>query len=170
MPNTNDSPNGTTNGTSNGAANWIWALLLIIVVIVLIVWLMSVSWGNKVVVTTEEVFISEPIINVTVVRKDQTHPFYNQGSEFGYAINGKQGATLVLKSGQSYTFNINAPDHPFYLSTSKVGDNNAASNIGVPGTPLEMGTFTWTPNSETPQPLWYQCATHEYMGGRVQIR
>ena len=72
-------------------------------------------------------------------------------------------------AGKTYTFSVNTPGHPFYFSTSAVGNNNATENIGVAGTPIENGTFTFRVPKNLPQPLYYQCAIHEYMGGKVVL-
>ena len=44
-------------------------------------------------------------MNVTVVTKDATHPYFGIGSPAGYALDGVQGKELTLIRGVTYSFN-----------------------------------------------------------------
>ena len=52
-----------------------------------------------------------------------------------YFIDGVQQATLTLYEGATYTFNVNASSHPFYLSETINGTRNGGSvyDTGVTG-------------------------------------
>lgn len=112
--------------------------------------------------------MSVPII-VTVSRKTSTHPFYGQGSDVGYVINGIPGGTLNLERGKTYTFQINAPGHPFYFTTSPKGGQGMPGSLMNNQKPVAEGTLTFMVRSSLPSSFYYQCAVHDYMGGQVNI-
>jgi hypothetical protein len=105
--------------------------------------------------------------NVTVSPKTPEHPFYNQGSNLGYVINGTQGSTLNLKPNQQYIFNVNTPGHPFYFTTSEFGGATFPGRI--PNTPsTEQGTIILDTTNLPPE-FYYQCGIHPYMGGKIVL-
>ena len=89
-----------------------------------------------------------------------------------YSVNGTQSATLTLSRGVTYTFNINAPGHPFYIQTSGNGYN--ASNVFSSGVSLTSGTrdsgvITFQVPQNAPDILYYQCQFHSSMYGQINI-
>ena len=108
--------------------------------------------------------------NVTVETKT-THPYTGSGVSIGYTINGVQGKELTLTRGHTYTFGIDTPGHPFYLTTDPVGGAGAPGEItaGVMGSQTQSGTLTFTPDASTPSLIYYQCAVHQYMGWKIDI-
>jgi hypothetical protein len=95
----------------------------------------------------------------------------NNGSG-SYSVNGTQSATLTLSRGVTYTFNINAPGHPFYIQTSGNGYN--ALNVFSSGVSLTSGTrdsgvITFQVPQNAPDTLYYQCQFHESMYGQINI-
>ncbi len=100
-----------------------------------------------------------------------THPYTGLGNPVGYTINGTQGLELTLTRGMTYTFSINTPGHPFYLTTDPVGGTGAPGEItmGVTGSLTDVGTLTFTPSAATPNLIYYQCAVHQYMGWKINI-
>ena len=95
----------------------------------------------------------------------------NNGSG-SYSVNGTQSATLTLSRGVTYTFNINAPGHPFYIQTSGSGYN--ASNVFSSGVSLTSGTrdsgvITFQVPQNAPDTLYYQCQFHASMYGQINI-
>ncbi len=95
----------------------------------------------------------------------------NNGSG-SYSVNGTQSATLTLSRGSTYTFNINAPGHPFYIQTSGNGYN--ALNVFSSGVSLISGTrdsgvITFQVPQNAPDTLYYQCQFHASMYGQINI-
>jgi hypothetical protein len=108
--------------------------------------------------------------NVTAATKT-THPDTGLGVSIGYVINGVQGMELTLVRGTTYTFGIDTPGHPFYLTTDPVGGAGAPGEItaGVTGSLVDVGTLTFTPGASTPNLIYYQCGVHQYMGWKIDI-
>jgi hypothetical protein len=107
---------------------------------------------------------------VTVETKT-THPEFGIGESIGYTINGVQGMELTLMRGHTYTFGIDAPGHPFYLTTDANGGPGAPGEIttGVMGSETQNGTLTFTPGASTPNLIYYQCAVHLDMGYKIDV-
>jgi hypothetical protein len=87
----------------------------------------------------------------------------------GWTINGQTSPTLSLVRGQTYTFDVNAPDHPFWIKTAPVIGDASAWTQGVTNNGLESGTLTFTVPASAPDTLFYQCANHSAMTGTIQI-
>lgn len=108
--------------------------------------------------------------NVVTADKDQTHPYYGQGSEIGFVVNGVQGRSLVLVRGKSYTFKVDTEVmHDFYLSTNAKGWGIGTLTAGVEGNFTYKGVVTFKPTAETPDLVYYGCRNHKYMGGEIHI-
>lgn len=71
-------------------------------------------------------------------------------------INGMERPRLVLTRGNRYNFNINTPDHPFYLTT------------GV-AAPSEKCCFIYHIDENVPRDFAYMCTLHSGMGGAVLV-
>ncbi len=109
--------------------------------------------------------------NVTVATKTSSDPYFGMGNTVTYVINGTQGPTLTLTHGQTYTFGIDTPGHPFYISTEPIGGDNYAGEYtaGVTGSRTEFGLLTFTAPS-TAMTLYYDCGVHQYMGGVINVQ
>jgi len=104
------------------------------------------------------------------VDKDATHPFFHKGSKLGFSVNGVQGKALVLERGKTYTFNVDTNiRHDFYLATKGVGRGGFTLAKGVKGNFLYEGELTFTPDSSTPDTVYYACRNHTYMGAPMFI-
>ncbi len=110
-----------------------------------------------------------PTFMVMDVMKDPSHPYYGVGSAMGYEIDGVQGKELTLVRGITYTFNINAPGHPFYISTDPNGAGAGEVTQGVTGSQTDVGILTFTPDNSHPSLLYYQCFSHLNMGWKLNI-
>jgi hypothetical protein len=77
--------------------------------------------------------------------------------------------TLSLLRGTTYTFNVNAAGHPFFIATS--GMNAAATpfTTGVTGNNVQTGVLTFAVPASAPATLFYQCGVHNAMSGTIQI-
>ena len=88
-----------------------------------------------------------------------------------YRINqdSNPNPTLTLMEGETYTFNINALGHPFWIKTvSSIGTENAYSS-GVTNNGIANGTITFTVPYDAPSTLYYNCQVHSSMGGIINI-
>ncbi len=110
---------------------------------------------------------------VTVTTKTPSNPYYKQGVTTTYEINGVEANELTLHYGTTYTFGINAPGHPFYLTTSDIGGpgfpGELPASAGVTGQETETGEMTYTPGVATASPIYYQCGVHDYMGWKIDL-
>ncbi len=109
---------------------------------------------------------------VTVREKTSAHPRADQGWQEAFALDGQQGASVALVRGQTYTFLMdNVPAiHPFYISTSDVGLSADPYNEGVTGNfATGDGEVTIDVTDSTPDLLYYQCGTHDYMGWTLHV-
>ena len=86
-----------------------------------------------------------------------------------YRINNVNDPTLALTRGQTYTFNINASGHPFWIKTvASTGTGNAFTN-GVTGNGTDSGTLTFEVPMNAPATLHYNCEFHSPMTGTINI-
>jgi hypothetical protein len=108
---------------------------------------------------------------ISVVAKTGAHPYFGVGHAVGFAVNGVEGDELTLTRGMTYTFGINSPGHPLYITTDAAGDNNAAGEEtnGVMNSRVQRGILTFTPDGSTPNLVYYHCALHPNMGWRINI-
>ncbi len=108
----------------------------------------------------------DPVADFTVraATKTANHPWANQGHSVAFTINGNEGVTLNLTRGTTYVFDINTPSHPFYISTNDTGEGEGEITDGVTGGMTTNGTLSFTPNSNHPDMLYYQCSVHPNMG------
>jgi hypothetical protein len=85
-----------------------------------------------------------------------------------YVVNGTNKPVLTLYRGQTYTFNITASSHPFYIKTSAESFilTNVYSN-GVTGN--GTNTLTFVVPSTAPSTLYYVCQNHSNMGNQINI-
>ena len=86
----------------------------------------------------------------------QAFTVVNNGT-IAYRIDGVNNPTLNLVRGQTYTFNVSATGHPFWIKTTQVIGTGQAYNTGVTGNGTQVGTVTWVVPSNAPDQLYYQC-------------
>ena len=77
--------------------------------------------------------------------------------------------------GGTYTFNVSATGHPFYLTTDNGTGFVAGSYVdeytsGVTGSRTDSGTVTFVVPSNAPDTLYYQCGNHASMRGTIRIK
>jgi len=93
----------------------------------------------------------------------------NSGSG-AYLIDGVSNGAITLMRGGTYTFNVNASGHPFYIQTT--GNGYVSGNVyssGVTGAGAQVGTVTFVVPSNAPSTLYYQCQYHSAMYGQINI-
>ena len=86
-----------------------------------------------------------------------------------YSINDKENPAITLKRGVTYTFELKATGHPFWIKTkNSTGVDNAYTN-GIPGNGIERGTLTFAVPADAPAILHYNCQVHDMMNGAINI-
>ena len=92
----------------------------------------------------------------------------NSGSG-AYIIDGYPNPTLSITEGQTYTFNITASGHPFWIKTvSSTGTGNQY-NDGVTNNGTDNGTITFVVPYNAPSILYYNCQYHIAMAGTINV-
>uniref|UniRef100_A0A6C0CF50 Blue (type 1) copper domain-containing protein n=1 Tax=viral metagenome TaxID=1070528 RepID=A0A6C0CF50_9ZZZZ len=80
-----------------------------------------------------------------------------------YVIDGISAPRLTLTAGETYTFRLNTPGHPFHITSNPLGGEK--NNTGQ-----ETGDFTWTPTlGDVGKSLYYQCTKHIKMGYKIRV-
>ena len=87
-----------------------------------------------------------------------------------YEVNGVNNPTLIVRRGQTYTFNLNAAGHPFYLQTTGSGYQSAnAYSGGFTGNGQTSGEHQWVVPEDAPDEIYYQCEFHPVMFGKIIV-
>ena len=106
--------------------------------------------------------------NVTVAAKTTSHPYYGQGSNNGYYLNGIESPELRFKVGSTYTFTVTdqtTNGHPFGFYLDAARTTPYTTNVTDPSSSNVSIQITET----TPSKLYYQCGSHGYMGNCVSV-
>jgi len=93
----------------------------------------------------------------------------NNGSG-NYLINGVSNGTISVVRGGTYTFQVNASGHPFWIQTSP-GAHNPANVVtsGVTNNGDDDGTITFVVPADAPNTLYYACQFHSSMQGMITV-
>jgi hypothetical protein len=86
-----------------------------------------------------------------------------------YVINGTNNPNLTLVRGRTYTFDILAIGHPFWIKTNRVTGATSAYTNGVAGNGTASGTLTFAVPTNAPGSLFYSCQIHAAMSGFLVI-
>lgn len=109
-----------------------------------------------------------PTTTTTTTVEPNTFNVTNNGSG-NYVINGESNPTLNITEGQTYTFNILAIGHPFWINTvNSIGTGNAY-NDGVTNNGTDNGTITFVVAYDAPSTLYYNCQFHSSMAGTINV-
>lgn len=110
-------------------------------------------------------------INAEVQKTNATQAIFKvvTGASSVYSINDKENPAITLKRGVTYTFELKATGHPFWIkSKNSTGVDNAYTN-GVTGNGVERGTLTFAVPADAPALLHYNCQVHDMMNGVINI-
>jgi len=98
-----------------------------------------------------------------------TYTVTNTGAS-DYVINSNSDPTLTLQRGGTYTFNVNASGHPFWIQTvAGAYSSGNIYNTGVTNNGAQNGTITFTVPNNAPSTLYYVCQYHSLMQGTINI-
>jgi hypothetical protein len=86
-----------------------------------------------------------------------------------YVVNGINDPQLTMYRGQTYTFNINASGHPFYIQTTTPFNSGDIYSNGVTNNGIQNGTLTFVVPLDAPSSLYYVCQIHSNMGNQINI-
>jgi hypothetical protein len=85
----------------------------------------------------------------------------------GWIVNGQTTPTLTLVRGQTYTFDVNALGHSFWIKTAAVANGGDSAFPGVGNNGVVQGTLTFAVPTNAPASLFYQCGVHQPMTGTL---
>ena len=86
-----------------------------------------------------------------------------------YTINGQGNPPLTLSRGTTYTFDVSAAGHPFFIKTQQVTGSGSTFDTGVTNNGVQTGTLTFAVPASAPSTLFYQCGVHVPMTGTITI-
>ena len=98
----------------------------------------------------------------------ETYTVTNSGVS-AYTINSSSNPTLTLQRGGTYTFNISAIGHPFWIKTAQTTGTTDAYSTGVTNNGTDSGTITFTVPNNAPSTLYYICQFHGSMVGTINV-
>ena len=116
--------------------------------------------------------------DVTVQEIDSNYPYSAQNNiGVAFAIGGAVGRVLTLEPGKKYEFALqdsvaegpNGDPHPLYIGRTAEGQGGDEFSEGVENAKSTSGSVFFTPPSDGPDTLYYQCNNHVYMGGKIEI-
>ena len=83
--------------------------------------------------------------------------------------NPNPNPTLTVVEGETYTFNVKALGHPFWIKTVKSTGTENAYSSGVTNNGIADGTITFTVPYDAPSILYYNCQLHSSMAGEIIV-
>lgn len=87
----------------------------------------------------------------------------------GEGLDNESNPDFTFKRGQTYTFNVNAPGHPFLIKTTATLGTDDSYDNGVTNNGAATGTITFTVPMDAPDTLYYICEFHASMVGTLTI-
>ena len=94
--------------------------------------------------------------------------FVVTASGLDYLIDGVLHASITVKRGETYTFDVSdfTSAHPFRLSTTNDGAWNGGANYDQGVTFVSSDIITWTvPENLSASTMYYWCTLHPEMAG-----
>jgi len=129
--------------------------------------------------------------NITIRKKTTAHPYFGQGSAYGFVVNGVEGANINVVRGNAYYFGIQSScAHSFILvNMPEPGQNTPGGYIPYTPTAGDDDDDDGALNSvlyqfgcvdgnremaivivgDAPNYLYYQCDFHSLMGGLLVV-
>ena len=103
----------------------------------------------------------------------ETYDVVNSGAS-AYIFNGENltnesNPDFTFTRGETYTFNVTAAGHPFYINSTQGTGTSNAYNDGVTGNGTVDGTVTFVIPMDAPDTLYYNCEFHGSMTGVINI-
>jgi hypothetical protein len=80
-----------------------------------------------------------------------------------YVVDGISAPRLVLTAGETYTFRLNLPGQPFYITSNPLGGERHHTG-------QETGDFVWTPTlDDVGKSFYYQSTKEPGWGYKIRI-
>jgi hypothetical protein len=87
-----------------------------------------------------------------------------------YEIEALLNPLITVVRGQTYTFDLDVPDQPFYLQTAPDGyDPAKVLTAGFSGNGRTFGRFEWAVPEDAPDELFYQSGNGTALSGRIVV-
>jgi len=86
-----------------------------------------------------------------------------------YVTGDNANPTLTLYRGFTYQFSVNAPGHPFRISSTNIFPGTQF-NVGVTNNDASVGVVQFTVPMDAPSTLYYFCTVHSSMTGTINIQ
>jgi hypothetical protein len=124
----------------------------------------------------QQPFVDVPVIVAdsfvfVAMRKTQVHPYYDLGSRDCFAVNGLEGATLLMKRNSTYPLKAQDMDTRYnvVMATDAKGFKEFFGDI-VPGNWITgNATMYFTPRKGDPDTIYYADLGRAYSGGMILI-
>jgi hypothetical protein len=123
--------------------------------------------GSRFIITGGDSFNSHIATGVQGT-ESSTFTVTNSGAS-AYTIDSASNPALTLQRGGTYTFNVSATGHPFWIKTAQTTGTGSAYNTGVTNNGADSGTITFTVPNDAPSTLYYICQFHGAMTGTINI-
>lgn len=85
-------------------------------------------------------------------------------------VGGELDPSLALKRGHKYTFNINTPNHTFWILTTSTYNPVNVYPHGITNNGTGSGILSFVVPGDAPDSLYYMCPDHPAMAGVINIR
>ena len=72
-----------------------------------------------------------------------------------------------IKEGDSVIFLVNAPNHPFWITTDSSGIENPVTDPSASNNSAEISIVSWRPS--TSGTYYYICENHDSMHGQIIV-
>ena len=115
-------------------------------------------------VNTETALPDNSLTNYEVTNSGATAYVFNDSG-----FTNESNPNLTLTRGETYTFTVNSPGHPFIIKSIQGTGTNNDYNNGVTNNGIASGTVTFTVPSNAPDTLYYNCEFHSSMTGIITI-
>ena len=138
----------------------------------------DINSGNPTQVQRINISVPSTITIPTLTAPSVSYTVTNNGVgayTFSGSAKGDNPNIGPIYRGGTYTFNVNAVGHPFYLTTDN-GTNFSAGTYfgeyttGVTGSRSDNGTVTIVVPADAPDTLYYQCGNHGAMRGAITVK
>ena len=87
----------------------------------------------------------------------------------GNGLTDSSNPDLTLTRGQTYTFTVDSPGHPFWIKSVQGSGQSNAYNSGVTNNGSVNATITFEVPMDAPETLFYNCEFHSVMTGTITI-
>ena len=122
--------------------------------------------GNSASVYREIIVRAAATTYSILVNASSNSDYTLSGTDINGTVSGDD-ASITINKGDTLSFDVNAPNHPFYIKTAQgTGTDNQVSNVTNNG--ATSGVVNWTPTAAGT--YYYQCSVHDGMYGTITVQ